>query len=516
MTHLDKRTALRMRKELKDLETSPPLGIICYPVDDNIFRLQAELTGPPDSPYSGGTFKIDIQIPERGLGVQRSATEFKENRALFLHNAAKYTMQYAMGEQEKEPLSSFSKEIKDRPVSSLLPSPSAPSLPEPLTSNTETRTTGRSMLKRPNMSTKPKPTPISSNPDSSQQDNNIKAATLEPPLSDDGGQKDGALKARKESIIDSVSNSRVSVSDATVDHGLQSSLCASERVADVSSKLTDSHHLEHDKTPSASASASVFSSLPTLSRKASLQLEEEQCKKAKIDMSETTDPVAVGITDHALTTRTSSERGLALTLPIDSQVSAPGQPIRDMDDIPMPKIKQPQVSKKRLRQPKEQSGTTEDLRNTKETKVETTKSDDSAAPAIVQSRFFKVSCTSETDENKKPGSTAVQDNMLIKSLTPPKQASSCSSVASQLSSSGYAALPAPAPAPAPVSVSTSTTCSTPSRRVSLGKEKAKEPPSIRPSENTADSSSSTRHNHDLVAMMSSISRKRNLLKKRPT
>ncbi|KAF9955201.1 Ubiquitin-conjugating enzyme E2 T [Mortierella alpina] len=62
---IDKRILLRMRKELKDLEVSPPLGVVCYPLNDNIVHLQAEISGPEDTPYSAGTFKIDILIPDR-------------------------------------------------------------------------------------------------------------------------------------------------------------------------------------------------------------------------------------------------------------------------------------------------------------------------------------------------------------------------------------------------------------------------------------------------------------------
>ncbi|KAG0079608.1 Ubiquitin-conjugating enzyme E2 T [Podila epicladia] len=143
---------VRMKKELEELEDSPREGIICYPIDDdNITHLHAEVSGPEDTPYFGGTFKIDIQIPERypmeppncqfltrvyhpniddqgricldgnwgpamsiptvllSLRVLLSnpnpddpllvevAAEYKEDRALFQHKAAKYTKQYAMG-----------------------------------------------------------------------------------------------------------------------------------------------------------------------------------------------------------------------------------------------------------------------------------------------------------------------------------------------------------------------------------------------------------------------------------
>ncbi|KAF9089956.1 Ubiquitin-conjugating enzyme E2 T [Mortierella sp. GBA35] len=161
MAAVDKRILLRMRKELGDLEVSPPLGVVCYPVNDSIVHLQAEITGPEDTPYHGGSFKIDIHIPdkypfepprcqfltrvyhpnidEQGLiclDILKSqpkgawgpaisittmlmslrlllaqpnpddpllvdvASEFKENRELFIHKAKEFTKQYATGSQE--------------------------------------------------------------------------------------------------------------------------------------------------------------------------------------------------------------------------------------------------------------------------------------------------------------------------------------------------------------------------------------------------------------------------------
>ncbi|KAF9124681.1 Ubiquitin-conjugating enzyme E2 T [Mortierella sp. 14UC] len=158
---VDKRILIRMRKELIDLEMTPPLGVVCYPINDNIVHLHAEIAGPEDTPYHGGSFKIDINIPERypfepprcqfltrvyhpnidehGLicldilkpppkGSWKPsisvctmlmslqlllaqpnpddpllvdvATEFKENRELFKHKAKEYTRQYATGAQE--------------------------------------------------------------------------------------------------------------------------------------------------------------------------------------------------------------------------------------------------------------------------------------------------------------------------------------------------------------------------------------------------------------------------------
>ncbi|KAF9111692.1 Ubiquitin-conjugating enzyme E2 T [Mortierella sp. AM989] len=63
-TSIEKRILVRMRKELKALELSPPEGVICYPVNDNIVHLKAELTGPKDTPYAEGIFKLEINIPD--------------------------------------------------------------------------------------------------------------------------------------------------------------------------------------------------------------------------------------------------------------------------------------------------------------------------------------------------------------------------------------------------------------------------------------------------------------------
>lgn len=70
------------------LEHDPPPGIVCYPVNDNCTHLEARKTmlskvilalyrtkillsffkdikGPVDSPFENGTFKLDVEIPQR-------------------------------------------------------------------------------------------------------------------------------------------------------------------------------------------------------------------------------------------------------------------------------------------------------------------------------------------------------------------------------------------------------------------------------------------------------------------
>eukprot|EP00013_Stygamoeba_regulata_P016409 CAMPEP_0177675648 /NCGR_PEP_ID=MMETSP0447-20121125/27321_1 /TAXON_ID=0 /ORGANISM="Stygamoeba regulata, Strain BSH-02190019" /LENGTH=156 /DNA_ID=CAMNT_0019184065 /DNA_START=82 /DNA_END=552 /DNA_ORIENTATION=+ len=53
-------------KELRSLRTDPPEDIILYPKnDDNLFRWSGCIKGPPDTPYEGGHFHLDIVIPDR-------------------------------------------------------------------------------------------------------------------------------------------------------------------------------------------------------------------------------------------------------------------------------------------------------------------------------------------------------------------------------------------------------------------------------------------------------------------
>lgn len=49
MATVDKRILIRMGKELTDLEQTPPLGVACYPVNDNIVHLQAGMEGQQKS-----------------------------------------------------------------------------------------------------------------------------------------------------------------------------------------------------------------------------------------------------------------------------------------------------------------------------------------------------------------------------------------------------------------------------------------------------------------------------------
>ena len=59
-------TALkRINQELKSISNDPPTHITAGPENDDMFRWHASIVGPPDSPYAGGLFLLDIIFPEK-------------------------------------------------------------------------------------------------------------------------------------------------------------------------------------------------------------------------------------------------------------------------------------------------------------------------------------------------------------------------------------------------------------------------------------------------------------------
>ncbi|EPS35419.1 hypothetical protein H072_11229 [Dactylellina haptotyla CBS 200.50] len=53
----------RILKELEDLHKDVHSGITASLIGEDISHLLGKITGPPGTPYEGGTFKIDIKIP---------------------------------------------------------------------------------------------------------------------------------------------------------------------------------------------------------------------------------------------------------------------------------------------------------------------------------------------------------------------------------------------------------------------------------------------------------------------
>jgi len=53
----------RITKELKDIQKDPPTGISAGPRGESIHEWEAIICGPPDTPYTGGTFKLHLNFP---------------------------------------------------------------------------------------------------------------------------------------------------------------------------------------------------------------------------------------------------------------------------------------------------------------------------------------------------------------------------------------------------------------------------------------------------------------------
>lgn len=55
----------RITKELSDIQSDSQSAIHAQPVGDghDLTHLKASFQGPPDTPYEGGTFVVDIKLP---------------------------------------------------------------------------------------------------------------------------------------------------------------------------------------------------------------------------------------------------------------------------------------------------------------------------------------------------------------------------------------------------------------------------------------------------------------------
>lgn len=53
-----------MKRELAKMAENPPEGICCYPKSDRTDILSANILGPSGSPYEGGLFQLEVEVPD--------------------------------------------------------------------------------------------------------------------------------------------------------------------------------------------------------------------------------------------------------------------------------------------------------------------------------------------------------------------------------------------------------------------------------------------------------------------
>merc|ERR1712130_681676 len=54
----------RLMRDFRRLQNDPPHGITAAPLEDDIMQWEAVIFGPDDSPWEGGTFKLNLSFTE--------------------------------------------------------------------------------------------------------------------------------------------------------------------------------------------------------------------------------------------------------------------------------------------------------------------------------------------------------------------------------------------------------------------------------------------------------------------
>ncbi|ROL23526.1 Ubiquitin-conjugating enzyme E2 T [Anabarilius grahami] len=55
----------RLKREMQLLSAEPPPGVSCWQIEERVDELQAQIVGGANTPYEGGVFTLEINIPER-------------------------------------------------------------------------------------------------------------------------------------------------------------------------------------------------------------------------------------------------------------------------------------------------------------------------------------------------------------------------------------------------------------------------------------------------------------------
>ena len=64
MAHNQQGLPRRIIKETSNLASDKVPGIECKPDESNMRHFRVKITGPKDSPYEGGSFELELFLPE--------------------------------------------------------------------------------------------------------------------------------------------------------------------------------------------------------------------------------------------------------------------------------------------------------------------------------------------------------------------------------------------------------------------------------------------------------------------